>query len=40
MLKTMQPFNSDPDANYLGWINRLARIERNDDAASSTVRGW
>jgi hypothetical protein len=29
MLKTMQPFNSDPDANYLGWINRLARIDRH-----------
>ena len=29
MLKIMQPFNSDPDANYLGWINRLARIDRH-----------
>jgi hypothetical protein len=29
MLKTMQPFNSDADANYLGWINRLARIDRH-----------
>lgn len=29
MLKTMQPFNSDLDANYLGWINRLARIDRH-----------
>jgi hypothetical protein len=29
MLKTMQPFNSDVDANYLGWINRLARIDRH-----------
>lgn len=29
MLEQMQPFNSDPDANYLGWINRLARIDRH-----------
>lgn len=29
MLKTMQPFNSDSDANFLGWINRLARIDRH-----------
>ena len=29
MLATMQPFNSDPDANFLGWINRLARIDRH-----------
>jgi hypothetical protein len=29
MLRTMQPFNSDLDANYLGWINRLARIDRH-----------
>jgi hypothetical protein len=29
MLKTMQPFDSDSDANYLGWINRLARIDRH-----------
>jgi hypothetical protein len=29
MLKIMQPFNSDLDANYLGWINRLARIDRH-----------
>lgn len=29
MLHTMQPFNSDNDANYLGWINRLARIDRH-----------
>jgi hypothetical protein len=29
MLKTMQPFNSNVDANYLGWINRLARIDRH-----------
>ena len=25
----MQPFASDVDANYLGWINRLARIDRH-----------
>ena len=29
MLKAMQPFNSNADANYLGWINRLARIDRH-----------
>lgn len=29
MLYTMQPFNSDMDANFLGWINRLARIDRH-----------
>jgi hypothetical protein len=28
-LKTMQPFASDLDANFLGWINRLARIDRH-----------
>jgi hypothetical protein len=29
MLLTMQPFNSDADANYLGWINRIARSDRH-----------
>lgn len=29
MLLVMQPFNSDRDANYLGWINRIARIDRH-----------
>ena len=30
MLEKMQPFNSpDPDANYLGWVNRLARSDRH-----------
>ncbi|WP_446214197.1 hypothetical protein [Micromonospora sp. IBSANI012] len=28
-LREMQPFVSDPDANFLGWINRLARIDRH-----------
>jgi hypothetical protein len=28
-LKMMQPFASDVDANFLGWINRLARIDRH-----------
>lgn len=28
-LKMMQPFASDLDANFLGWINRLARIDRH-----------
>lgn len=29
MLLLMQPFSSDVDANYLGLINRLARIDRH-----------
>jgi hypothetical protein len=29
MLKIMQPFSSSLDANYLGWINRLAQIDRH-----------
>lgn len=29
MLLTMQPFSSDPDANYLGWVNRIARSDRH-----------
>jgi hypothetical protein len=29
MLEILQPFNSNKDANYLGWINRLARIDRH-----------
>ncbi|MCW3000559.1 MAG: Uncharacterized protein JWN65_4108 [Solirubrobacterales bacterium] len=29
MLHTMQPYNSDPDANYLGWINEIARCDRH-----------
>jgi hypothetical protein len=28
-LREMQPFASDADANFLGWINRLARIDRH-----------
>jgi hypothetical protein len=28
-LREMQPFASDLDANFLGWINRLARIDRH-----------
>jgi hypothetical protein len=28
-LRMMQPFASDLDANFLGWINRLARIDRH-----------
>lgn len=30
MLKTMQPFNSNVDANYLGWINRLGESTATD----------
>lgn len=29
MLHQMQPFASDVDANYLGWINRLSRDDRH-----------
>lgn len=29
MLLSMQPFNCDADANYLGWINRIARSDRH-----------
>jgi hypothetical protein len=38
MLLTMQPFSSDLDANFLGWINRLARIDRHRTLAVSTAR--
>ena len=38
MLETMQPFRSDADANFLGWINRLARIDRHRRFTSWTVR--
>ncbi|VEG25792.1 hypothetical protein [Actinomyces howellii] len=38
MLKRMQPFASDPDANYLGWINRLARIDRHRHFTAWTAR--
>jgi hypothetical protein len=29
MLHQMQPYNSDVESNYLGWINRLARDDRH-----------
>jgi hypothetical protein len=29
MLHQMQPYNSDVDANYLGWVNRLSRDDRH-----------
>lgn len=38
MLLTMQPFNGDPDANYLGWINRLARIDRHRTLVTGAAR--
>lgn len=38
MLETMQPFRSDPDANFLGWINRLARIDRHRRFTNWTAR--
>lgn len=38
MLLTMQPFSSDPDANYLGWINRLARIDRHRTLVTGAAR--
>jgi hypothetical protein len=37
MLWTMQPFNSDPDANYLGAINNLARIDRHRRPTNRTA---
>lgn len=37
MLRTMQPFASDTDANYLGWINRLARIDRHRRLVDGTA---
>ncbi len=37
MLLQMQPFNSDPDANYLGTVNRLARIDRHRRLTISTA---
>lgn len=38
MLLMMQPFNSDLDANFLGWINRLARIDRHRRLTIWTAR--
>lgn len=38
MLLVMQPFNSDPDGNFLGWINRLARIDRHRRLTVWTAR--
>lgn len=37
MLWTMQPFNSDMDANYLGAINNLARIDRHRRLTDGTA---
>jgi hypothetical protein len=37
MLLTMQPFNSDSDANYLGWINRIARSDRHRHLSRMTA---
>ncbi len=37
MLLTMQPFNSDMDANYLGAINNLARIDRHRRPTEGTA---
>lgn len=39
MLYAMQPFNTEiPDANFLGWINRLARIDRHRRMTIATAR--
>lgn len=38
MLILMQPFNSDSDANYLGWLNRLARIDRHRTLVTGAAR--
>jgi hypothetical protein len=47
MLLGMQPFSSDADANYLGWINRIARSDRHRQLsrmtgylATSNRRSW
>lgn len=37
MLRSMQPFASDVDANYLGWINRLARLDRHRSLVDGTA---
>ena len=37
MLLQMQPFNGDADANYLGWVNELARIDRHRRLTVSTA---
>lgn len=38
MLQMMQPFASDSDANYLGWLNRLARIDRHRTLMTGAAR--
>jgi hypothetical protein len=38
MLLVMQSFSSDPDANYLGWLNRLARIDRHRTLVTGAAR--
>jgi hypothetical protein len=38
MLFTMQPFNSNADANYLGWVNRLARSDRHRTLVTGAAR--
>lgn len=39
MLLQMQPFSSpNPDTNFLGWINRLARIDRHRRMTVATAR--
>lgn len=38
MLHRMQPFNSDSDANFLRWINELARMDRHRHLTMSTAR--
>lgn len=37
MLRVMQPFASDLDANYLGWINRMARMDRHRRLVDGTA---
>lgn len=37
MLRIMQPFNSSPDANYLGWLNHLARVDRHRRLNTATA---
>lgn len=37
MLRVMQPFASDLNANYLGWINRMARMDRHRRLVDGTA---
>lgn len=38
MMLLMQPFKSNADANYLGWLNRLARSDRHRSLVTGAAR--